>query len=129
MHKPDLIHQHKTYKQDTHKALEKAKYSEGHEGMNTAGGLLVSFAGVWGKLWSHTWEGRGVWKAINSTLGPACFGTLGIHPCTEPRQYLPLALSQQQEQDRQNLGIWCRQVRRAAMVPLQTAPSVLQGRR
>lgn len=60
----------------TQEALEKAvKYFEGQEGMNTTGWALVSFAGVWGGLWSPPCEGRGMRKTINRTLGPAGFGT------------------------------------------------------
>lgn len=87
------------------------------------GGLLVSCTGIWGRLWFHTWEGREVWRAINSTLGPVYFGTLGMQPCTEPQQNLPLALSHQQDLGQVDQGIWCRQIRHSAKVTLQTAPS------
>lgn len=80
--------------------------------MTQLGGLLVSFVGAcdgtMGRLWSHIWEGRGMRKAINRTLGPVCFGILWTHPCAWPQQRLPLALNQQQEPGEQSLDSWCR---------------------
>lgn len=89
--------------------------------MNTTGWALVSFAGVWGGLWSHPCEGRGMRKTINRTLGPAGFGTFQVIPVHGPSGNC----RQQQESGGQSLGSWCRQALRAARGPLQTAPSAL----